>query len=148
MTTTLDVRDCNHKSEIINPQVLTAYASRARVHFSLAKVSLMQKCILTFLVALSPISIATAADAIPPTGHPDSSRWENLFADDLSNAIYPAGIWMCKNGELTATKDLCIFSNKSYENFVVDLEFKLITARKQRSAPLRHGRQGLDSACH
>ena len=62
--------------------------------------------------------------SLPPSSHPDVSSWADLFADDLSNAIYPEGIWTFKDGVLTASEDQGIWSQKSYDNFIIDLEFK------------------------
>ena len=53
-----------------------------------------------------------------------SVAWEPLFSDDLSNAVYPDGIWTVEHGELTASEDQMIYSKQEYENFVLDLEFK------------------------
>ena len=61
---------------------------------------------------------------IPPAGHPDVSSWQDLFEADLSNAIYPEGIWTLEDGILTASEDQAIWSQKSYDNFILDLEFK------------------------
>jgi hypothetical protein len=47
-----------------------------------------------------------------------------LFSPDLSNAHYPEGVWSVKKGVLTATEDKAIWSDKKYENFILDLEFK------------------------
>jgi hypothetical protein len=52
------------------------------------------------------------------------SGWEKLFEDDLSNAMYKEGVWTSTNGVLTASEDECIWTDKDYENFVLDLEFK------------------------
>ena len=60
----------------------------------------------------------------PPLTHPDVSSWDNLFSKDLSNAIYPKGIWTFNDGILTASEDKAIWSGKDYDNFIVDLEFK------------------------
>ena len=58
--------------------------------------------------------------------HPDSKTWDDVFAADLSNAEAPAGVWSWKDGELSPKmKDECIWSKKEYENFELDLEFKL-----------------------
>lgn len=62
--------------------------------------------------------------ALPPTAHPETGHWDDLFATDLSNAIYPKGIWSLNDGILTATEDQAIWSEKDYDNFVLDLEFK------------------------
>ena len=57
-------------------------------------------------------------------GKTNKGGWEPLFAADLSNASYPKGVWSVTNGELTATEDQAIWTNKPYKNFVLDLEFK------------------------
>ena len=51
-------------------------------------------------------------------------NWQPLFAEDLSNAKFPDGVWTVENGELTASEDQVIWSNQIYDNFVLDLEFK------------------------
>ena len=56
--------------------------------------------------------------------HPNSGKWPDLFAPDLSNAMFPQGVWTCEDGVLTASEDQAIWTNKDYENFVLDLEFK------------------------
>lgn len=56
--------------------------------------------------------------------HPNSGKWPDLFTSDLSNAIFPQGVWTCEDGVLTASEDQAIWTNKDYENFVLDLEFK------------------------
>lgn len=63
---------------------------------------------------------------IPPAAHPSTSGagWVDLFKADLSNAIYPAGIWSFTNGVLTATEDQAIWSQAEYDDFILDLEFK------------------------
>ena len=61
---------------------------------------------------------------VPPASHPDVSTWQDLFAPDLSNAVFPAGIWTSENGVLTASEDKVIWTNKEYNNFILDLEFK------------------------
>ncbi len=64
---------------------------------------------------------------IPLTSHPDVTNWQNLFADDLSNAIFPEGIWTFEEGILTASEDQAIWSDYDYDNFILDLEFKTDT---------------------
>jgi len=58
--------------------------------------------------------------------HPNTSAegWQNLFNDDLSNAIYPDSVWTVSNGVITASKDEAIWSEKQYDDFILDLEFK------------------------
>jgi hypothetical protein len=86
----------------------------------------MRYVIASLSVLLAGLTIATvwADDAVSVKSHPDSTNWQNLFNPDLSNAIYPKGIWRYENGELIATEDQFIWTKKEYENFAVDLEFK------------------------
>ena len=58
--------------------------------------------------------------------HPDihSKGWTDLFNADLSNADYPEGIWTTEKGVLTASEDQAIWTQKMYDNFILDLEFK------------------------
>ena len=53
-----------------------------------------------------------------------SGKWQPLFTDDLSNADYPEGIWTVEKGIITASEDQCIWSEKEYDNFTLNLEFK------------------------
>jgi len=62
--------------------------------------------------------------SVPREGHPDVSEWDNLFEPDLSNALYPAGVWTVEDGVLTASEDQAIWTKKDYDNFILDLEFK------------------------
>ncbi|MCX6568172.1 MAG: DUF1080 domain-containing protein [Candidatus Aminicenantes bacterium] len=59
-----------------------------------------------------------------PPAHPDVSGWADLFAADLSNAEFPAGIWTVADGVLTASEDQAIWTNRDYANFTLDLEFR------------------------
>src|SRR5215467_13179174 len=58
--------------------------------------------------------------------HPDTSGpgWTDLFNSDLSNAIFPTGVWTVQDGVITASKDESLWSQKAYDNFILDLEFK------------------------
>ncbi|MCP4403734.1 MAG: DUF1080 domain-containing protein, partial [bacterium] len=47
-------------------------------------------------------------------------KGQELFKADLSNAIHPAGVWTFKDRVLTASKDKCIWTEKEYEDFVLD----------------------------
>ena len=69
-------------------------------------------------------TVATAGETVPPKTHPDSASWNNLVAADLSDAEFPQGVWSSQDGVLTATEDQCLWTKKSYDNFVLDLEFK------------------------
>ena len=72
-----------------------------------------------FLAACAP----TKEPAAPPA-HPDVSGWPDLFAADLSNAEFPAGVWTVADGVLTASEDQAIWTARDYENFTLDLEFR------------------------
>ena len=56
--------------------------------------------------------------------HPDVTDWPNLFNNDLSNAVFPDSVWFVEDGVLTATEDQNIWTDKIYDNFILDLEFK------------------------
>ncbi|HSH19791.1 MAG TPA: DUF1080 domain-containing protein [Draconibacterium sp.] len=53
-----------------------------------------------------------------------SNKFIPLFNDDLSNADYPAGVWSIRDGVITATEDQCIWTQRDYDNFILELEFK------------------------
>jgi len=56
--------------------------------------------------------------------HPDSRNWRSLFNLNLDNAVFTKGVWYINGrAELTADKDEAIWTDKEYENFVVDLEY-------------------------
>jgi hypothetical protein len=78
------------------------------------------------LLAFCAISVNAvfAEEFVPPKTHPDSASWDDMIAPDLSNAVYPKGIWSVKDGVLTATEDQNIWTKAVYENCVIDLEFK------------------------
>ena len=70
------------------------------------------------------VSSCSQSVSAPPKVHPKVSGWQNLFAPDLSNAIYPAGVWTVEDGVMTASEDQAIWTPKDYDNFILDLEFK------------------------
>ncbi|NQU52403.1 MAG: DUF1080 domain-containing protein [Bacteroidetes bacterium] len=53
-----------------------------------------------------------------------NKKWQPLFTDNLSNADYPAGVWTVENGVITASEDQAIWTQKEFDNFILDLEFK------------------------
>lgn len=79
---------------------------------------------LFILCIISIFSSCQHTPEYPLTEHPDSQSWTNLFEEDLSNTIYPDSVWSFEDGELTATEDQNIWTQKDYDNFVLDLEFK------------------------
>jgi len=76
-----------------------------------------------FLVFIISVSCQNQP-SYPLTAHPESTSWQALFTDDLSNAIYPDSVWSVENGVFTATEDQFLWTEKDYNNFVLDLEFK------------------------
>jgi hypothetical protein len=77
-----------------------------------------------FIIFFSAIVSCNSKTELPLTAHPDSGSWQMLFESDLSNAIFPDGVWSFEDGEFTATEDQFLWSEKDYDNFIVDLEFK------------------------
>ncbi len=72
-----------------------------------------KKMWIVVVVCLGWSIAARADDALPPKTHPDSSSWQDLFAHDLSNAIYPKGVWYFEDDVLTATEDQNIWTKES-----------------------------------
>ena len=65
-----------------------------------------------------------ACCAAQKCAHPDTKGWTTLFKEDLSNAIAPKGVWKFdKDGVLFANKDQAIWTDRPYENFVLDFEY-------------------------
>ena len=87
----------------------------------------MNKHLVICLAVCLPVGSAIAADqkqdGARTMTHPDTSGWESLFAEDLSNAIKPEGVWKVGHGILTATEDQAIWTAKDYEKFILNLEF-------------------------
>jgi hypothetical protein len=84
----------------------------------------MKSTFLSLAVCMGLASVSFAAGTIPPQSHPDSSAWQDLFANDLSNAIFPKDVWWWEKGVLTASKDEVIWTAKEYGDCIIDLEFK------------------------
>jgi hypothetical protein len=61
---------------------------------------------------------------IPLETHPNIDNWNEIFNPDLSNAIFQDSIWTFENGILTASEDQAIWTDRTYNNFILDLEFK------------------------
>jgi hypothetical protein len=93
-------------------------------HNPFEKGTTMKRILLSLALGLSLAGAVFAEDTIPPKTHPDSSAWQDLFAKDLSNAIFPKDIWTVEDGVLTASEDKVIWTEKKYGDFVLDLEFK------------------------
>ena len=85
----------------------------------------MKKMSVLLTLCLGWAATIQADDSVPAKTHPDSTSWQNLFAADLSNAIYPQGIWTVQDGLLTATEDQAIWTKEEYGDCAIDLEFKM-----------------------
>ena len=83
----------------------------------------MTVCVLVVFLAFVTACSETKAP-LPQEGHPDISAWPDMFAADLSDANFPEGVWTFEGGILTASEDQAIWSQKEYDNFVLDLEFQ------------------------
>jgi len=67
-----------------------------------------------------------AETAAETTGPGEAANdWQPLFTPDLSNADFPEGVWTVEDGVLTASEDQAIWTTQQYDNFVLDLEFRL-----------------------
>jgi hypothetical protein len=77
------------------------------------------------LVALLTLSLQLFAQDTPYV-HPNLSEpgWSPLFKADLSNAVFEKGVWTVTGGVITASKDEGLWSEKAYDDFVLDLDFK------------------------
>ncbi len=84
----------------------------------------MKRAFALFSAIVVLVSACAQTVPVPPASHPDTSSWTDLFAADLSNAVYPVGVWSFENGVLTATEDQAIWTSRDYDNFIIDLEFK------------------------
>lgn len=60
-----------------------------------------------------------------PAAHPDTTGWKALIAPDLSNVEMPKGSWELKDGVLVAKTHDTLWTQASYGNFILDLEFKV-----------------------
>ena len=60
-----------------------------------------------------------------PAPHPDTAGWKSLVAPDLSNVDMPSASWEMRDGVLVAKTHDTIWTKEPYENFILDLEFKV-----------------------
>ena len=74
-----------------------------------------------FPVALSLSCLLAAGCAHLGSG----GGWQPLFNADLSNAHAAPGVWTVDKGVMTASRDEVVWSTNQYENFTIDLEFRL-----------------------
>jgi hypothetical protein len=84
----------------------------------------MSKLNFIFIMVFFAISATCQDISLPLSSHPETTTWEPLFSEDLSNATFPCGVWKIENGILTASEDKNIWTKREYENCIIDLEFK------------------------
>ncbi len=84
----------------------------------------MKKNIPVYLLLVIIFQSACAPKNI--SKHPDTggSEWKPLFKNDLSDAIFEKGVWTIADGVITASKDEALWSEKTYNDFMLDLEFQ------------------------
>jgi len=79
------------------------------------------------LIAAALLLMAGCArtQQIPADYHPDTSGWDDLIASDLSNCYYEPGSWVMEDGVLYAEDHSTIWTNDEYQDFIMDLEFRV-----------------------
>lgn len=84
------------------------------------------KKVMMICIALSFAASYFASAQMSYDKHPNTTGagWTELFKPDLSDAIFPEGVWTIHDGVITASKDEALWSGKPYDNFILDLEFK------------------------
>ena len=65
------------------------------------------------------------AQMMPLQNHPDSSAWQDLLAEDLSNCRFRAGTWATEDGVLTRMGGDYLWTSDRYGDFILDLEYKV-----------------------
>lgn len=89
--------------------------------------TVMKRTCFTAVPVLAIALLAGCATApMPPRAHPDVTgpQWQRLFAEDLSNAVDEAGVWSYQDGLLTAEEDVVLWTDRQYDDFILDLEFR------------------------
>ena len=79
---------------------------------------------LTLTLSAAALLFCGAIAAVDAADHPDTTGWKVLFAPDLSNATN-ADHWKWEDGALVAKDHETLWTNDSYSNFTLDLEFKV-----------------------
>jgi hypothetical protein len=76
-------------------------------------------------LALLLCGVCSSAQPHETRSHPNVDGWDDLFDSSLSNAIMNPGGWILEDGVLRALGHGVIWTDVSYGNFVLDLEFKV-----------------------
>ena len=85
--------------------------------FAMKKIYLL---LLSITVGTSYLYAQDSAFIHPNTNEKD---WYPMFNNKLTNAIFPKGVWTIHKGVITASEDEALWSQKEYDDFVLDLEF-------------------------
>lgn len=92
----------------------------------ISKFSAVTKChALKVAVLLWTGMLLGGSVSAAPVSHPDTTGWTDLIAANLSNVEMTAGSWEMKEGVLVAKTHDTIWTKASYDNFILDLEFKV-----------------------
>ncbi len=81
----------------------------------------MMLCLGVFIININYLLAQSSYDKHPETS---GEGWTSLFNDRLSNSIAAKGVWSISDGVITASEDEALWSEKKYDDFILDLEFK------------------------
>src|SRR6266498_3345363 len=97
--------------------------TQSHLPLSFLKHFFMKKTTILCVVIVCSINYYVSAQA-DYGKHPNTAGagWTNLFNADLSNAIFEKGVWTVNEGVITASKDEALWSEKEYDNFILDVE--------------------------
>ncbi|MBN2000565.1 DUF1080 domain-containing protein [candidate division KSB1 bacterium] len=84
----------------------------------------MKKVLFCVLLTAAVFMFCAPKQEAQKAAEPEAAEWTDLFAPDLSNAVFPEGVWSFEDSVLTASEDQAIWTEKMYDNFVLELEFK------------------------
>ncbi len=85
----------------------------------------MKKLINSIILSLTALAICACCSKETKC-ESTQNPWQPLFERDLSNATYNKEVWsLASDGVLRATKDEIIFTKADYENFELELEFRI-----------------------
>jgi hypothetical protein len=70
------------------------------------------------------LAAVLACTAILSCSTSKKENWKPLFGKDFKEAKYDPACWKIEDGVFSASEDKVLWASGSYENFVLDLEFK------------------------
>lgn len=77
-----------------------------------------------FVYSLALTVVGLFSPPLLAAEYPDTTGWKDLFSPDLSNSA-ASGKWLMADGVLVAKNHETLWTNDSYANFILDLEFKV-----------------------